>query len=160
MTTAVERTESQSGAPGKTDTPPPVSPSATDADGVAQLRLKLTAAEDQIDAYEETISDLERRHSITEALYEARAIDIGTARLLADLALKDMDEPDVDAAIAQLHEDKAYLFAPSASPPLASAQSPALEPDADEGLTHAAAEAHATGNRRDLLRYLRLKRTS
>ena len=87
---------------------------------------------------------------------EADAIDIESARLLTEMAVASMDAPDVEAAVAELRSRKPRLF--RSSQPRAFAQSAVEDGAVDEPIAQAAADAHATGNRRDLLRYLRLRR--
>lgn len=103
-----------------------------------------------------TITQLERRMQIDELLREADAIDLESARLLTEMAVASMDTPDVEAAVADLRSRKPRLFR---VPDLrAFAQSAVEDGAADEPVAQAAADAHATGHRRDLLRYLRLRR--
>ncbi|MEM9417484.1 MAG: hypothetical protein AAGA25_00335 [Planctomycetota bacterium] len=67
-----------------------------------------------------------------------------------------MDEPDVDAAVSELRRQKPYLFRQRRRS-TDSAMAPRVElPAAEE---KAAERAAATGDRRDLLDYLRLRRT-
>ena len=68
-----------------------------------------------------------------------------------------MDEPDVRLAVEDLRRHKPYLFR-HASPDEAGAMSPRRELDGHDPAEHAAEEAARTGDRRDLLRYLRMKR--
>ena len=104
-----------------------------------------------------TIAALERRQRIDDLLRDADTIDLDAARLLTELAVTQMDEPDVAAAVADLRRHKPYLFRPT--PPTGGM--PARHDDAAVDHTdEAAREAATSGDRRDLLRYLRLKRSS
>lgn len=123
---------------------------------VDALVRELESARTDLAEREATITQLERRMRIDELLRDADAIDLEAARLLTEAAVAAMDEPDVDAAVAELRSRKPRLFA-STSPPRPFAQGAGDDEPTDEAM-HAAAEAHATGNRRDLLRYLRLRR--
>lgn len=121
----------------------------------ADLARQLDEARASVAERDATITQLERRMRIDELLREADAIDLESARLLTEAAVQAMDEPDVETAVNELRARKPMLFA--AKQPRAFAQS-ANEIDTDDAANQAAAEAHASGNRRDLLRYLRLRR--
>ncbi|HRP62577.1 MAG TPA: hypothetical protein PK400_04730 [Phycisphaerales bacterium] len=111
---------------------------------------------------EETVSALERRARVDQLLAEAEAIDLESARLLTEIAISEMEEPDVDAAVAELKRRKPALF--RTKPRMTAAQSPLPVHGAEAGartaaIATAAEAAQTTGSRTDLLRYLRLKRT-
>ncbi len=105
---------------------------------------------------EQVIASLERRQRIDTLLSEADAVDLDVARLLTEAAVGQMDEPDVAAAVADLRRHKPYLFRQRR----AAAQAMGPSPDDHGGsvLDHAAEQAVTSGDRRDLLRYLRLRR--
>jgi hypothetical protein len=126
----------------------------------ADLRLELQQKSAELAEREQTITALERRQRIDELLLEARAIDLDTARLLTELAVADMPEPDLDAAVAELRSRKPFLFRAgrASSGALAPRSAPDGAASAASPAQRAAAEAHATGRRADLLRYLRLRR--
>lgn len=110
----------------------------------------------QLDEARATIAALERRQRIDDLLREADAIDLEAARLLTELAVSRMDEPDVALAVRDLRRHKPYLFR-AASP---TGGMPARhEEGVSDPAEDAAQDAAASGDRRDLLRYLRLKRT-
>lgn len=113
----------------------------------------------ELDDARATIARLERRQRIDDLLRESGTIDHEAARLLTELTVEQMDAPDLAAAVADLKAHKPYLFQRSFSTHAAHLMAqrddePNPEPD------DAAARAAATGHRRDLLRYLRLKRTT
>ncbi len=121
----------------------------------AQQRLK--ALQTQLEQSRQAVDTLERRRQIDALLTASDAIDLDAARLLTEAALVAMDEPDAARAVDELKRRKPYLFHARAAAPAAMA---APLPDAADGPADRAAEqAAATGNRRDLLRYLRLRRT-
>lgn len=153
---------------------------------VKELEEALARAKADLDAAHETIDACERRREIDQALWEAGAADLETARLLTEIAVSRMETPDVRAAVAELAAGKPFLFrrarlgtgfrgAPGDAPPAppaspgssvppgggfaASVMSalPREEPGALE-LAAIADEAAATGDRAALLRYLRLRR--
>ena len=79
------------------------------------------------------------------------------ARLLTEAAVQSMDEPDVAEAVQDLRRHKPFLFYPDASAAEGLALAPQIE-GADDPLARAAEQAQHSGDRRDLLRYLRLRR--
>lgn len=120
----------------------------------AQERLDQMRA--QLDEAQDAVTALERRQKIDALLADAEAVDLEAARLLTEAAVADMTEPDVAAAVADLRRHKPYLFRRRGSGALTQAARPAAEASDDAQL--AAHQAAATGDRRDLLRYLRLRR--
>ncbi len=126
---------------------------------LADLQRELDEKSNRLTELEQTVTSLERRSRIDEMLLDADAIDLESARLLTEIAVADMEQPDIDAAVSELKRRKPYLFR-IAHRNGAAAQSPRFEQqsNADEQAAHAAAEASATGSRHDLLRYLRLRR--
>ncbi|MEM6333744.1 MAG: hypothetical protein AAF823_10445 [Planctomycetota bacterium] len=117
------------------------------AQQLKQLEHDLTAAR-------QTITDLERREAITDRLREAGAVDLDVARLLTEVAVAGMPDADVRLAVDELRRDKPYLFQPAPAPRRAmGARLPEPDPAAD-----AAERAEQTGDRRDLMTYLRLRR--
>ncbi len=129
-----------------------------------ELEQKLTELQSKYDqaqsALEETRKQLEtteRRQEIDRALMEADTIDLEAARLLTQVAIGVMDEADVKAAVGELRKNKPYLFRRTA---VAGGGVMAARPRSNPGaaLTDAAHCAAASGDRRDLLRYLRLRR--
>ena len=114
------------------------------------MKAKLTEAD-------QTIVGLERRQKVDALLTEADAIDLETARLLTEQAVALMDEPEVELAISDLKRHKPYLFRHRQSPGF-SAMGPSIDHPGHDPAEQAAEQATQTGNRRDLLRYLRLRR--
>ena len=123
------------------------------------MERELSALREQYGASQETIAALERRERIDALLTEADAVDLEAARLLTEVAVSAMDEPDVAQAVADLRRHKPYLF-DHGGVGLPSALGP-REPEyhADPAVD-AADQARTSGDRRDLLRYLRLRRNA
>ncbi|MCC6681761.1 MAG: hypothetical protein IT445_12740 [Phycisphaeraceae bacterium] len=119
-------------------------------------RSKLDELASQLDEAQQTIGALERRQRIDAMLAESDVVDMEAARLLTERAVLEMDEPDVKLAVQDLQRCKPYLFRRTRT---SRSISPAVE-DQPTHTEHAAAEARASGDRRDLLRYLRLRRKS
>ena len=125
------------------------------------LKTELVEKNRTLQEQRQRISDMQRQRHIDELLMESEAIDLETTRLLTELALSEMEEPDVEQAISQLCRRKPFLFRQTARG--AAALSPKAENDQTSltrSMERAAAEAHSSGNRMALLRYLRLRRRS
>ena len=160
----------QPAAPVQTDNPPsnppdhaPSEPTAGDANHRDDLARKLAREseakqqlERQLAEAQQTITSLERRQKIDALLSESDAVDLEAARLLTELSVSQMDQPDVAAAVRELRRSRPYLFR-HRSAPTDSAMGARVEPISDDAL--AAERAAATGDRRDLLNYLRLRRS-
>jgi hypothetical protein len=114
----------------------------------ASLRAELAAARRELD-------ELRRQRDLDALLIDADTVDLDAARALAERALASMDEPDAAAAVDQLRRRRAYLFR-QVGHDASGALSPRLDETAD--LELAAERAATSGDRRDLLRYLRLRR--
>lgn len=121
---------------------------------------RVAALEQQLADKDQLIRDLEQREQIGNLLRDADAIDVDAAHLLTEAALAAMDEPDLEQAVRDLKRTRPYLFRNRPRPSVG--QSPRGTSDGTAGprADDAAAEAAATGHRRDLLRYLRLRRES
>ncbi len=125
---------------------------------VLQLENELAELEQTLSETRAALDDAERRHEIDRQLVEADAVDLETARLLTEASVGQMGEGDVSEAVSELKRTKPFLFKRAARAQ-ASAMSGALECGRCDELQDAAENARATGDRRTLLRYLRLRRT-
>jgi len=124
----------------------------------ADLQKALAEKTSKLDEQAQAIRELEQERAIDEALIEAHAVDLETARLLTGMALGEMDEPDVERAVAELRERKPFLFRRVARGTGALSPRDVTAAPASERLSRAAEEACASGQRQDVLRYLRLRR--
>lgn len=145
---------------------------ALDAEAaLKEIEANLTAAREELRLCREALDAAERRRQIDAALWEAGAADLEVARLLTELAVGKMDEPDVALAVEELKANKPFLFrrsrAPTAptpgagdAPPESATMSGRVTAQVAPGpdLTEAAALASESGDRAALLRYLRLRR--
>lgn len=120
---------------------------------IGELEGKLAAAEKSLAEAHQALDSAERKRSIERELSRQGAIDIETAALLTEAAVTAMPKPDVKAAISELRRGKPFLFRTT---PRVSAMSGA--PSEASPLEGAAAEARESGDRRALLRYLRMRR--
>ncbi len=125
------------------------------------FKVELAQKNETLQEQQQVIADMQRQRSIDELLVDSEAIDLETTRLLTEMALSEMAEPDVEQAVAQLRQRKPFLFRSTAR------GAAALSPKAENNQTslarsmeRAAADAHSSGNRTALLRYLRLRRRS
>jgi hypothetical protein len=123
-----------------------------------QAREQVAALRQQVDQSRETIDALERRQRVHELLADADAVDVEVAALLTEQAVAAMAEPDVKLAVDELRRAKPYLFR-HRPPRRAETMAGRIPADAaHDDADHAAQHAAATGDRQDLLRYLRLRR--
>jgi hypothetical protein len=138
--------------PENTPTPPSVSDPAPEA----PLTLKLAETEQFLAQAREALDAAERKHAIERELWAQGALDVETAALLTEAAVAGLSAPDARAAVADLKRRKPFLFR---TPPSA-AGAMAGHAAAAGTLDQAAADARDSGDRRALLRYLRLKRSA
>ncbi len=122
---------------------------------LAELQSQLAESRDELTEVRQTLDEVERRGRIDALLVESDVIDLEAARLLTEASLTQMDDADVTDVVDDLRRHKPYLFRRRENE---GAMSP--RPRAAEGgaADEAAAAAMASGHRRDLLRYLRLRR--
>lgn len=121
-----------------------------------QMRRELEQTRQRLAETDAQVTRLERRQRIDQLLAESDTIDMQAARLLTESAIEAMDEPDVEAAVADLRRHKPYLFGRSSL-----AGAPTMGTDGvieADVVSTAQQEATTSGHRRDLLRYLRLRR--
>jgi len=119
------------------------------------LESKFDEAQRALDQTREQLDAIERRRRIDQSLIESEAIDLEAARLLTEAAVEQMDEADVDAAVTELKRRKPYLFRRSVGTGGGMSPKPRRN---GSSVDDAAETAAVSGNRRDLLRYLRLRR--
>ena len=132
----------------------------------ATLDERITALEAQLAQAHEALDASERQRSIDLALIEADAVDVETARLLTEIAVMQMDEPDVLLAVTELKGRKPFLFRrerPAGGPAFGAMGAHGAHPALGRGgsasaLEDAAEAALAAGDRASLLAYLRMRR--
>lgn len=121
------------------------------------LAERIGALEAQLAQAHEALDASERQRTIDLALMEADAVDVETARLLTEIAVLEMEEPDVRLAVADLRERKPFLFRRSRRAGVSAMGIGGAGGGGDE-LEAAAETALATGDRASLLAYLRMRR--
>lgn len=118
----------------------------------SRFQEQLRDLESQLVAARAGLSEAERRRAIDAELLAAGALDLETARLLAEPAVGADGEPA--EVIAELRRRKPFLFRSAPAASAMSAGAGPARPAAD-----LAALARESGDRRALLRYLRSKRS-
>ncbi|MEZ6193971.1 MAG: hypothetical protein R3C45_22220 [Phycisphaerales bacterium] len=122
-----------------------------------QINEQLRVMNAKLEEANQTVAGLERRQKVDALLMESDAIDLEAARLLTEQAVLMMDEPDIEMAVQDLRRHRPYLFRRRREPD-DSAMAPCIHPHGHDPAEQAAEQAARTGDRRDLLRYLRLRR--
>ncbi len=125
---------------------------------IETLRLEIAELESALTQARESLMHAERRGEIDRELTAAKAVDLETARLLTEAVVAEMDEPDVAAAVRELCERKPFLFGCSKRSAGGVSMSPAPQRSVPDSLGAMAHTARSTGDRAELLRYLRARR--
>jgi signal recognition particle GTPase len=123
---------------------------------LAELKGQLQDTNVELEQSRSLIDKLERRQQIDEVLSESDAVDLEVTRLLTEAAVEMMEDPDIREVVEDLRRHKPYLFRKQSVKATVMGAHP-RGPGRSE-VNQAAEQAAATGNRRDLLRYLRLRR--
>lgn len=124
-----------------------------------EIKGRLQDLQDEAEQARETVTRLERRQQIDALLADTGAVDLEVARLLTEAAVEQMDDADVRLAIDDLRRAKPYLFRHATA--ASAAAMPAKQSDGPVRRAEEAAEsARSSGDRRELLRYLRLRRSA
>lgn len=124
-----------------------------------ELNERLEQLQGELGEAHQTVEHLERRQQIDALLAEADAIDIEAARLLTERAVEQMSEPDVQLAVADLRRTRPYLFRHRSTDGSGAMAARFGSTDSPPAVAEQAAQRAVTsGDRRDLLDYLRLRR--
>lgn len=116
---------------------------------------RLSALESELSEAQAALERSERERALDRALGEAGAIDMETARLLAERVMGDGEESDAASAVEEVKRRKPFLFR-SARAGAYGAMGAA--PEERGAIDSAAHEAARSGDRGSLLKYLRLRR--
>lgn len=123
------------------------------------LGERVEALEAELESARRALTASERRHEIERCCAEADPIDAETVALLTEIAVAEMEEPDVRAAVEGLRRAKPFLFRRRGGAGGGAASSPAAPGRGGAVmLAELAEEARETGDRRALLRYLSQRR--
>lgn len=128
---------------------------------LADAQQELKAAIEELQALRDAVAGLEMSREIDQQLVRARAIDLETARLLVQRELERMESPDIARAVGELRRSKPFLFGQGSGfiGALGSGASAGVSASALNQIDEAAEEARRSGDRRALLRYLRMRRS-
>ena len=121
---------------------------------------QLARANQQMAQMSRDLADLQIAQKLTHKLAAAGAIDLEAAVLVAKARISGATQADIDACVAQLRKEKAYLFGGSAET-TASRRTASVKDRAmtsQTALEQAAQKAAKTGSRADLHHYLKLRR--
>ncbi len=132
-------------------------------DQVAKLEARVVELEGEVESAYASIRTVERRGEIDRELTLAKAIDLETARLLTEAAIGEMDSPDVSIAVRELCDRKPFLFACKREGGRSGHGGVAMGPKrvgfgGHEDVEGLAEQARSSGDRGELLRYLRVRR--
>lgn len=129
------------------------------------LEARVVELEGELASANDAVKTVERRGEIDRELVAAKAVDLETARLLTEATIGEMDSPDVAIAVRELCDRKPFLFAckkPSVHGThgvnTGLAMGPAAVRNGTDELETMASSARSSGDRSELLRYLRVRR--
>ncbi len=127
-------------------------------------RARITELESELGNANDAVKQVERRSAIDLELTSAKAVDLETARLLTEVAIGQMDAPDVSVAVRDLCDRKPFLFACKSHGVHVGGVSMGPGGPGGQGassgdeLESMASKAKVSGDRSELLRYLRVRR--
>ena len=132
----------------------------TDGTNAGDPAVQLAEANQRIAQMSRELDNLQTEQKLTHKLAAAGVIDLETAVLVAKARTNGKDPAQIDACIAQLRKEKAYLFGPPADATASRRTAGVKDRTTACGtaLEQAAQKAAQTGSRADLLQYLRLRR--
>jgi hypothetical protein len=121
---------------------------------------QLAQANEKIARMSRDLDELQLEQKLTHKLAAAGAVDLETAVLVAKARMDGKTQAEVDACVAQLKKEKAYLFGGPTEAAASRKTAPAKDRVAvrSAALEQAAQKAARTGSRMDLHHYLKLRR--
>lgn len=125
---------------------------------LAACEARIGELESELSSANEAVVSTQRRGDIERELTAARAVDLETACLLTEATIGEMDEPDVAVAVRELKSRKPFLFSCSRHGVHVGSSMSAQAQGASDGLGRMATSARSSGDRNELLRYLRARR--
>ena len=125
---------------------------------LAACEARIGELESEVASANEALVSTQRRGEIERELTAARAVDMETACLLTEATISEMDDPDVAIAVRELKARKPFLFACSKHKVQVGASMSAHMSGEANGLGQLASSARCSGDRNELLRYLRARR--
>lgn len=142
----------------------PVSQTEQSAQPPAAERTQ--ALEAQVAKLTRDLETSKRRREIDRVLIEHNTIDIDAAAVITELALQQSESPDLRRTVQALTRSKPYLFKGPRPVPASGAMAPNSTthtppaPQPSDRLARLAEQARTTGDRRQLIDYLRARRTT
>lgn len=132
-------------------------PASEPEDRVEALLAEVAALRRELADAKTAAERAARRAAIERALTDAGAIDLEITTPLVERAMAETDAPDAAAAVRSVRDAKGFLFRRAVS---ASAKGSAMAGASvrGAGLEDLAGDARSSGDRGDLLRYLRARR--
>lgn len=124
------------------------------------LADQLRAREAQLGDLRAKADRLERRGTIERSLAQAGAIDTEALALLVESKLEGDDDATPQRVIAQLQRERPALFRATSRASAISPSHPSQGAPGRAGVERAREEARTTGDRRALMKYLRLRRNA
>jgi len=123
-----------------------------------ELASSLEELRSALDESRTMLIESERRRHVDSALTELRSVDLETARVMLEGSIGgEADEGTIRKAAAELRRKKPFLFRSCATPSGGSSMGGRPRRGADPLESHARA-ATETGDRKALMRYLRVRR--
>lgn len=124
------------------------------------LAEQLRAREAELQEFRARAERLHRRGTIERSLAQAGAIDTEALALLVESRLEGDDDTTPQRVIAQLQRERPALFRATPRASAISPGHPSQGAPGHAGVDRAREEARATGDRRALMKYLRLRRAN
>ncbi|MEQ9207921.1 MAG: hypothetical protein RLN78_11185 [Phycisphaerales bacterium] len=125
---------------------------------LAECEARVSGLERELAEANEAVVSTQRRGDIERELTAARAVDLETACLLTEATISEMDDPDVAVAVRELKARKPFLFSCATHGTRGSSMSSQAGNGGGDGLGRMASLARSSGDRNELLRYLRARR--
>ena len=125
---------------------------------LAVCEARIGELEGELSSANEAVVSTQRRGDIERELTAARAVDFETACLLTEATIGEMDEPDVAVAVRELKARKPFLFSCATKGMTGGAVMSSQMGSGSNGLGRMASSARSSGDRNELLRYLRARR--
>ena len=136
----------------------PGGPPSADAERVKALEGRVLELESALAAARAAAAAAARRAEIERALTAAGAIDLEITTPLVEQVVGNMEEPDIVKAVREVRAGKSFLFRTTAGGGVRSESMAGQAGPAGATLGDLASDARASGDRTDLLRYLRARR--
>ena len=126
---------------------------------LGEMHKRVQTMESDLAQARESLQAIQQRQELDALLTGAQAIDLEAGRVLAEDLLARREVADGRAALAQLRRQKPWLFRRQTRQAEAMGMPARSTEDAATPSAQAAQQAFASGQRRDLMQYLRLRRS-